>query len=209
MSQKTTAGGELFFLTTLYYYSGMERRFSNGKALRLMVGDITIVPADAIVNAANSRLAGGGGVDGAIHRAGGPSIMRELDAIRANQGGCPTGSAVATGAGNLPARYVFHAVGPVYRGGTHGEAEQLAACYRTCLRLAGERQVAVISFPSISTGVYGYRIEDAAPIALREVIGHLNQPGGSVREAIFVLFSRPDYDVYVRTLDVIWASRVE
>jgi len=100
--------------------------------LRLVTGDITRVAADAIVNAANSALAGGGGVDGAIHRAGGPSIMQELHGIRRQIGSCPAGSAVATGAGALPARWVFHAVGPVYRGGAHGEAEALASCYRTC-----------------------------------------------------------------------------
>ena len=114
----------------------MEWKTPDGKILRLITGDITRVPADAIVNAANSGLAGGGGVDGAIHRAGGPSIMRELDGIRAKIGRCPTGSAVVTGAGNLPAKYVFHAVGPVYRDGKHQEPELLASCYRTCLELA-------------------------------------------------------------------------
>src|SRR5213080_579047 len=109
----------------------MEREFPNSKILKLVVGDITRVAADAIVNAANSALAGGGGVDGAIHRAGGPSIMRELDRIREAQGGCPTGSAVVTSAGVLPAKYVFHAVGPRYRDGKHGEADMLASCYET------------------------------------------------------------------------------
>src|SRR6202142_4419916 len=127
-----------------------------GKTLKLATGDITRVAADAMVNAANSALAGGGGVDGAIHRAGGPSIMAELDQIRARIGRCPTGSAVATGAGALPARYVFHAVGPIYRDGRRGEPELLAGCYRKCLALADERAVRTISFPAISTGVYGY-----------------------------------------------------
>src|SRR6476659_2753726 len=104
----------------------MERSFPGGQVLRLMVGDITRVPADVIVNAANSALAGGGGVDGAIHRAGGPAIMQELKTLRAKSGGCPTGSAVVTEAGKLPARWVFHAVGPVYRDGKRGEAELLA-----------------------------------------------------------------------------------
>src|SRR5438270_8415913 len=108
----------------------MEIDFGGGKKLRLVVGDITKVRVDAIVNAANSGLRGGGGVDGAIHRAGGPAIMRELDGIRAAQGGCPTGSAVVTAAGALPAQFVFHAVGPVYRDGKHGEPEQLGSCYR-------------------------------------------------------------------------------
>src|SRR3954465_7339011 len=114
----------------------MEWKTPDGKILRLEQGDITRIAADAIVNAANSFLAGGGGVDGAIHRAGGPTIMRELDAIRDQQGGCPTGSAVATGAGDLPAKWVFHAVGPVYRDGKSGEPELLASAYRACLKLA-------------------------------------------------------------------------
>ena len=162
----------------------------------LQEGDITRVTADAIVNAANSALAGGGGVDGAIHRAGGPAIMRELDAIRRIIRRCPTGSAVATGAGKLPARYVFHAVGPVYRDGLHGEPEQLASCYRTCLTLAEERDVATISFPAISTGVYGYPAADAARIALREVRAHLERPDAKVRTAIFVLYGREAYEIY-------------
>ena len=130
----------------------MDIPFPGNKVLRLVTGDITRVAADAIVNAANSALAGGGGVDGAIHRAGGPSIMQELHGIRRQIGTCPAGSAVATGAGALPARWVFHAVGPIYRGGAHGEAEALASCYRTCLQMARERGAASISFPSISTG---------------------------------------------------------
>src|SRR5579875_2988310 len=133
--------------------------------LQLLKGDITRIAVDAIVNAANSQLAGGGGVDGAIHRAGGPEIMRELDAIRNRIGHCETGCAVVTGAGKLPAKYVFHAVGPRYRDGKHGEAELLKSCYETCLRLAEERDVKTISFPSISTGIYGYPIEEAAAIA--------------------------------------------
>ena len=192
-----------------YYYSGMEKRFPNGKLLRLVVGDITRILADAIVNAANSRLAGGGGVDGAIHRAGGPAIMRELDVIRARQGGCPTGGAVATTAGDLPARYVFHAVGPIFQGGKHGEASLLASCYRTCLALAEERQVGTLSFPSISTGVYGYPIQEAAPIALGEVSGHLSRPGTRVREVVFVLFAQSDYDVYRQALEAAGEAKVE
>src|ERR1051325_3221289 len=109
---------------------GTEWTAASGAAIELREGDITRVPADAIVNAANSALAGGGGVDGAIHRAGGPEIMRELDAIRSKIGRCPAGNAVATGAGKLPAKFVFHAIGPVYRDGRSGEPEQLASCYR-------------------------------------------------------------------------------
>jgi O-acetyl-ADP-ribose deacetylase (regulator of RNase III) len=187
----------------------MEARFPNGKVLRLEVGDITRVHADAIVNAANSALAGGGGVDGAIHRAGGPSIMQELDKIRAAAGGCPTGSAVATGAGNLPARYVFHAVGPVYRGGRRSEAELLASCYRTCLRMAEERGLATISFPSISTGAYGYPIEEAAVIAVTAISEHLSGINNEVREAVFVLFSQGDREVYERALAKVAGRKLE
>jgi O-acetyl-ADP-ribose deacetylase len=178
----------------------MERKFPNNRLLKLAVGDITRMTADAIVNAANSALAGGGGVDGAIHRAGGPSIMQDLDRIRADSGGCATGSAVVTGAGRLPARFVFHAVGPVYRGGKHGEAELLASCYRTCLALAEEHGVQTIAFPSISTGVYGYPIGEAARIALREVTEHLGQETIQLVEVKFVLFSEADYQVYASCL---------
>jgi len=174
------------------------------RSLSLQEGDITRVAVDAIVNAANSSLAGGGGVDGAIHRAGGPAIMRELDGIRGRipgrMGGCPTGSAVATSAGRLPAQYVFHAVGPVYRDGRHGEPELLASCYRTCLELAEERGVATISFPAISTGVYGYPLGEAAEIAIREVKAHLERPAGSVRHAIFVLYGREAFETYAAIL---------
>ena len=165
-----------------------------------MDGDITRVAVDCIVNAANSALAGGGGVDGAIHRAGGPEIMRELDTIRASIGRCPTGSAVATGAGRLSAKYVFHAVGPVYRDGKHGEAELLASCYRQCLAMAEERGAATISFPAISTGVYGYPLEPAAAIAIREVKAHLAKAEGSVRQVTFVLFGKQGFDVYTAAL---------
>ncbi|HLN00515.1 MAG TPA: O-acetyl-ADP-ribose deacetylase [Bryobacteraceae bacterium] len=178
----------------------MEQRFPGEKLLILKVGDITREPADAIVNAANSALAGGGGVDGAIHRAGGPSIMRELDQIRAKTGGCPTGNAVVTAAGLLPARFVFHAVGPVYRDGKHREPELLASCYRTCLRLAEEQGITTIAFPSISTGAYGYPIREAAQIALAEVKRHLNIDGGKLQQVTFVLFSEADYRVYASCL---------
>ena len=169
---------------------------STGRILELREGDITRVEADAIVNAANSGLIGGGGVDGAIHRAGGPEIMRELDGIRAKIDRCPTGSAVATGAGRLRAKYVFHAVGPVYRGGASGEPELLAGCYRTCLQLAEERSVKTIAFPAISTGVYGYPLEEAAEIAVREVRAHLERSDVSVERAIFVLFGQTAYKAY-------------
>lgn len=174
----------------------MEWTSPTGRKARFEEGDITRVAADAIVNAANSALAGGGGVDGAIHRAGGPEIMKELDGIRAKTGGCPTGSAVATGAGRLPAKYVFHAVGPIYRDGRHGEPELLASCYRKCLEMAEERGVRTISFPAISTGVYGYPLDEAAAIAVREVKAHLSKPDTAVQEAIFVLFGKRAFDAY-------------
>jgi O-acetyl-ADP-ribose deacetylase (regulator of RNase III) len=178
----------------------MEWKSPTGRKIVLQEGDITRIPVDAMANAANSALAGGGGVDGAIHRAGGPAIMRELDAIRAAQGGCPTGSAVATGAGNLPAKFVFHAVGPVYRDGRRGEPELLAGCYRKCLELAEERGAHTISFPAISTGIYGYPQAEAAGIAVREVKAHLDRGEGSVQTVIFVLFGKSAFDVYVRAL---------
>lgn len=178
----------------------VELKLANQRLLKLKVGDITREAADAIVNAANSALAGGGGVDGAIHRAGGSSIMRELDSIRAKTGGCPTGSAVVTSAGLLQARFVFHAVGPVYRDGEHGEPELLASCYRTCLKLAEEQGIATIAFPSISTGIYGYPIRNAARIALGEVKEHLKSGKGSLQQATFVLFSEGDYKVYAAAL---------
>ena len=171
-----------------------------GRRIVLAEGDITRVAADAIVNAANSALAGGGGVDGAIHRAGGPEIMRELDAIRQQIGRCPTGSAVATTAGKLPAKCVFHAVGPVYRDGRHGEPELLASCYRKCLELAEERGVRTITFPAISTGVYGYPLEEAATVALREVKAHLEKDGTKLQQVTFVLFGKMAFEVYANLI---------
>ena len=177
----------------------MEWTSQTGRKLVLREGDITRFPADAIVNAANSSLAGGGGVDGAIHRAGGPEIMRALDRIRPRTGGCPTGSAVATGAGKLPAQYVFHAVGPVYRDGSHGEPDRLASCYRTCLELADERNVATITFPAISTGVYGYPISAAAHVAVTTTIATLEH-AALPNDVIFCCFSKGDLETYEREL---------
>lgn len=165
-----------------------------------MRGDITLISADAIVNAANSGLRGGGGVDGAIHRAGGPFIMLELDAIRARQGGCPTGSAVATRGGNLPAKFVFHAVGPIYRGGARQEAALLASCYETCLKLAQTHEVKRLSMPSISTGVYGYPVAEAAAIAIDTLHRHLSAPNPFPEEAIFVLYDPATFEAYRQAL---------
>jgi O-acetyl-ADP-ribose deacetylase (regulator of RNase III) len=178
----------------------MIRNLAENKSLQLMKGDITQVPVDAICNAANSQLAGGGGVDGAIHRAGGPAIMRELDELRATRGGCPTGSAVATTAGSLPAKWVFHAVGPVYRDGESGEPEALRSAYRACLNLAEETGCQYISFPSISTGVYGYPVREAAAIAISEVVRHLNDPHHKLQRVVFVLFDDRTCAAYAEAL---------
>lgn len=162
-----------------------------------LVGDITVQDADGLVNAANSRLAGGGGVDGAIHARGGPAIMRELDVIRARQGGCPAGQAVITGGGALAARYVIHTVGPVYSG-RPSDPELLAACYLSSLRLAHEHGLRTLAFPSISTGAYRYPIEAAAPVAIAAVLDALTpHPLAEVR---FVLHSARDYEIYRRLL---------
>ena len=175
--------------------------------LHLLRGDITQIQVDAIVNAANSALAGGGGVDGAIHRAGGPDIMRELDSIREREGGCPTGSAVVTGAGQLPAKYIFHAVGPRYRGGQDNERDLLASCYETCLRLAAERSLETMSFPSISTGIYGYPLDEAAEVAVDIVAGWLQNNAGSVRTVKLVQFSEHDHETYRRYASRFHAER--
>jgi len=161
-------------------------------AIELIRGDITGQAVDAIVNAANSHLAGGGGVDGAIHRAGGPTIMEECRRI----GGCPTGSAVATGAGSLPARRVIHAVGPVYHDGHSREPELLASAYRRSLEVARECTARSVAFPSISTGAYGYPIRDAARVALRTVKDFLADPGAGIAIVRFVLFSDADLATY-------------
>ncbi len=146
-----------------------------GQTLELVEGDLTQQEVDAIVNAANRHLAGGGGVDGAIHRRGGPSIMDETD--RRYPNGCPTGSAVISGAGQLPAKFVIHAVGPVWNGGNSGEAELLAGAHRRCLELAVEHNCRSLAFPAISTGVYGYPLDRASRVALQTVIDFLRQRG--------------------------------
>jgi len=167
----------------------------NGVTLALLRGNIVEVKADAIVNAANSGLRGGGGVDGAIHRAGGPSIMEECRKI----GGCPTGSAVVTTAGRLPANYVFHAVGPIYSGNRDDE-RLLTSAYQSCLNLAEQHQVKSIAFPSLSTGIYGYPLELAAPIALRTIIEHIKKPT-NLQEVIMVLFGENAYNVHEQVLN--------
>jgi len=165
----------------------------------LMVDDITHQQVDAIVNAANTRLVGGGGVDGAIHRAGGPAIMAECDRIRGETGGCPTGSAVATTAGRLSAKAVIHTAGPVWHGGKHGEARLLASCYRSSLDVAAALACRTVAFPSISTGVYGYPIEEAAAVALATIGDFVARQPDAFDEIRMVLFSQADFDVYERT----------
>ena len=163
--------------------------------IELLQGDITHQDTDAIVNAANSGLRGGGGVDGAIHRAGGPAILAACRQL----GGCPTGDATLTTGGNLKATYVIHAVGPVYRDGRHGEAELLAGAYRRSVEIAGEHHLASLAFPSISTGAYGYPVADAARIALRTVSETLPRHPTLVLVR-FVLFSAADLATYERAL---------
>ena len=165
--------------------------------LELVKADITTLSVDAIVNAANASLVGGGGVDGAIHRAGGPTIMRECRAI----GSCPTGSAVVTTAGALNARYVIHAVAPRYRGRKR-DAELLASAYKASLQMAEERQIKSIAFPSLGTGAYGYPIRDASHIALVTVAEHL-RAGVSLERIIFALFSDRDLAAYEATLGAV------
>ncbi len=172
----------------------MSTRSINGVTLGLMRGNIVEVQVDAIVNAANSGLRGGGGVDGAIHRAGGPSIIEACRKI----GGCPTGSAVATTAGRLPAKYVFHAVGPIYSGSLD-DARLLASAYQSCLDLAEQHQVKSIAFPSLSTGIYGYPLELAAPIALRTIIEHIKKPT-SLQQVVIVLFGEASYKAHEKAL---------
>ena len=162
-----------------------------------MRADITTLAVDAIVNAANSSLAGGGGVDGAVHRAGGPEIMREL---HERYSGCPTGQAVITGAGRMPARHVIHAVGPRWRDGAHGEPDLLASAYRSAFGIAHEQGCATVAAPSISTGIYGFPIDLAAPVALGEARRALERPGTALREITFALFSPSDLDVYTAAL---------
>jgi O-acetyl-ADP-ribose deacetylase (regulator of RNase III) len=169
-------------------------------------GDITEQAVDAIVNAANARLAGGGGVDGAIHRAGGPAIMAECDRLRAQQGGCPTGTAVITTAGRLRAKAVIHTAGPVWTGGDSGEPEALESCYRSALELARRHGLRTVAFPSISTGVYGYPVERAARTALRTVREVIAAEPGAFDEVRFVLFSRADLATYRAVLDDLEAA---
>jgi len=164
--------------------------------LRAIQADITTLEVDAIVNAANSSLLGGGGVDGAIHRAAGPDLLHECRSLD----GCRTGEAKLTNGHNLPARYVIHTVGPVWRGGTNGEPDQLKSCYLSSLTLAAEHGVSTIAFPSISTGIYGYPMSLATGIAVFTVKEFVERPSVALSEVTFCCFSSKDLDEYNRVL---------
>lgn len=162
----------------------------------IVKADITTLEVEAVVNAANSSLLGGGGVDGAIHRAGGAAILDECRMIRARQGSLETGGAVITTGGNLPAKYVIHTVGPVWQGGGKGEEELLKSCYRKSLLLGRENGVERLAFPSVSTGIYGYPIEMASRTAFETVLDFIKVEKHSYSEIIFCLFSEGDYNIY-------------
>lgn len=174
----------------------------NQAKLSVTKGDITRQATDAIVNAANSSLMGGGGVDGAIHRAGGPAILEECKQIVSRQGRLPTGQAVITTAGDMKAKRVIHTVGPIWHSGSQGEAELLASAYRESLKLAAENNLTSISFPSISTGAYGYPIDEASQIAIKTVASFLSETT-PIKEVVFVLFDSRSFDAYASTLQEI------
>lgn len=174
----------------------------NKAKISIIQGDITHQTTDAIVNAANSSLMGGGGVDGAIHRAGGPAILEECIQIVANQGQLPTGQAVITTAGNMKAKHVIHTVGPIWRGGNQDEPALLASAYRESLKLAAANKLSSVSFPSISTGVYNYPVDKAAEVALKEVASFVKQ-ATSITEVVFVLFDGRTFEAYEKALNKI------
>ncbi|MGE5428682.1 MAG: O-acetyl-ADP-ribose deacetylase [Methylococcaceae bacterium] len=167
--------------------------------MHIVMGDITKMEVDAIVNAANSSLMGGGGVDGAIHRAGGPAILEECRQIVARQGRCATGEAVITTGGSLPARFVIHTVGPVWNGGHHNEEQLLANAYRNSLKLALQNGVHSIAFPNISTGVYSFPKDKAAQIAVDTVNSFL-AADTQIQKVYFVCFDQENYELYQRLL---------
>jgi len=171
----------------------------NQDRIYLVKQDITTLNVDAIVNAANSSLLGGGGVDGAIHRAGGKQILEECINIRNSQGGCSTGEAVITTAGFLKARYVIHTVGPVWRGGNNDEEKLLSNCYMNSLRLSEENDIKTIAFPNISTGIYGFPKEAAAGMAIKSVKSYLST-NTSIKKVIFACFDDENYKIYLKLL---------
>jgi len=173
----------------------------NQVRLSVIQGDITRQATDAIVNAANSGLMGGGGVDGAIHRAGGPAILEECKQIVAEQGSLPTGKAVITTGGNLKVKHVIHTVGPIWYGGSENEAGSLTSAYQESLKLAAENNLVSVSFPSISTGAYGYPVAEAAKVAVKAVASFLRERVTSIKEVVFVLFDSRAYEAYASALE--------
>ncbi|MCX7872212.1 MAG: O-acetyl-ADP-ribose deacetylase [Verrucomicrobiae bacterium] len=167
--------------------------------VEIMEGDITRQNVDAIVNAANTSLRGGGGVDGAIHRAAGPELLEECKML----GGCPTGGAKITRGYSLLAKYVIHTVGPIYRDGKHGEAELLASCYKNCFKLAVENGIKTIAFPAISTGAYGYPLEEATKIAMVETKQFL-ESNQSVEKVVFVCFGKTVFEIYKKVFEEVF-----
>ena len=163
--------------------------------LEILEGDITVLKVDAVVNAANSTLLGGGGVDGAIHRAAGPGLLRECRALK----GCPAGEARITGGYGLPARFVIHTVGPIWQGGGSGEDEALADCYRRCFEQVSLHRIKTVAFPSISTGAYGFPVERASRIAVREIRSFLDKDM-DVEKVVVVCFGRKVYDCYMEAV---------
>jgi O-acetyl-ADP-ribose deacetylase (regulator of RNase III) len=172
----------------------------NQSRLIILQGDITRQATEAIVNAANSSLMGGGGVDGAIHSAGGPEILEECRQIVTRQGQLPVGRAVMTSGGNLKAKFVIHTVGPIWYGGNRGEADLLKCAYRESLNVAAENRIASISFPSISTGAYGYPVKQAAKLALETVLSFLREKQSSLREVVFVLYDASTFQTYAAAM---------
>jgi len=179
----------------------------NQVKLSIIRGDITQQDTEAIVNAANPGLMGGGGVDGAIHRAGGSGILEECKQIVSRQGRLPTGKAVITSGGNLKARYVIHTVGPIWYGGSQNEAELLASAYQESLKVAAENHLSSISFPSISTGAYGYPVDAAAKVAIRAVSLFLREKVTSIRRVVFVLFDSATFTAYSSALREVLSSQ--
>lgn len=168
--------------------------------IKIISGDITKLQVDAIVNAANSSLMGGGGVDGAIHRAGGPQILSECREIVARRGRCATGNAVITSGGNLPAKFVIHTVGPIWRGGNSNELQLLQNAYMNSLKLAVDNGIKTIAFPNISTGVYGFPKEKAAEIAIRTVSDFLSA-NDQLKQVYFVCFDQENFDIYCKLIN--------